>query len=279
VKVCSAGFCEYIRLQTNDRQEDRRTHPDPLWPQRRDQRTWQVAYTQSERYLARHGPAGAAALCSGQTITSAHSGTVYYFEGNVSIDSTPIQSKVGMFSDLKERSVLRTARGRAEVLLTPGVFLRVGENSAIKMLDNRLVSTRVEILSGTVIVESDDPQMSLRDSPVALLYKDFEVQLVKYGLVEISSNPAQIKVYRGEAVVDIASASTASKRARVRKGQLLPFSEMLLSQKFNDKIGDALYLWARGRAQSLSAANTSLDRSVDLNERGYGDRPVFTADR
>jgi hypothetical protein len=221
----------------------------------------------------------AAALCSGQTITSAHSGTVYYFEGNVSIDSTPIQSKVGMFSDLKERSVLRTARGRAEVLLTPGVFLRVGENSAIKMLDNRLVSTRVEILSGTVIVESDDPQMSLRDSPVALLYKDFEVQLVKYGLVEISSNPAQIKVYRGEAVVDIASASTASKRARVRKGQLLPFSEMLLSQKFNDKIGDALYLWARGRAQSLSAANTSLDRSVDLNERGYGDRPVFTADR
>ncbi len=48
--------------------------------------------------------------------------------------------------------MLRTGQGRAEVLLTPGVFLRVGENSAIRMLDNRLLSTRVEIVSGNAIV-------------------------------------------------------------------------------------------------------------------------------
>src|SRR6202012_200355 len=136
-------------------------------------------------------------------------------EGDLSIDGTPAQSKTGRFSEIKEQSVLCTAQGRAEVLLTPGVFLRVGENSAIKMLDNRLVSTRVAILSGTVIVESDDPKTSVRDSPVTLIYRDYVIRLVKRGLVEISSNPAQLKVYKGEAVVDVTTAAGTNDHATV----------------------------------------------------------------
>jgi hypothetical protein len=215
----------------------------------------------------------AAAVCSAQAVTSAHSGTLNYLEGTVSVDGSLIQSNVGRFSELKEQSVLRTGQGRAELLLTPGVVLRVGENSAVKMLDSRLVSTRVEVLSGSVIAESEDPQVSLRDSPVALIYKGFSIQIVKYGLVEISSDPAQVKVYGGEAAVDIANAGTANNRATVRKAQLLPLSAALLSEKFNDKAVDALYLWARNRARSVSAANAALERSVGLNERGYEYRP------
>ncbi len=94
------------------------------------------------------------AVCYAQSVTSAHSGTLHYFEGEVSIDGTPVQSKVGKFQEVKEQGVLSTALGRAEVLLTPGVFLRLGENSSIKMLDTRLVSTRVDILSGNVMLES-----------------------------------------------------------------------------------------------------------------------------
>lgn len=203
------------------------------------------------------------AVCSAQSVTSAHSGTLHYFQGDVSIDGTPVESKVGKFSEIKEQSVLRTAQGRAEVLLTPGVFLRVGENSAIRMLDNRLISTRVEILSGNAIVESDDPQMSIKDSPVALIYKDYEIRMVKHGLVEISSDPSQMKVYKGEAVV-----SKANDRATVKEGRMLPFSAALLTESFNDKVGDDLYLWARDRSQDISAANMSSARS--LNSSGYG---------
>jgi hypothetical protein len=210
-----------------------------------------------------------AAVCSAQSVTSAHSGTLHYFEGDVSVDNTPVQSKAGRFSEIKEQSVLCTAQGRAEVLLTPGVFLRVGENSAIKMLDNRLVSTRVEILSGTVTVESDDPQMSVKDSPVTLIYRNYAIRLVKHGLVEISSDPTQMKVYKGEAVVDTTNAGTTNDRATVGEGRLLPFSAALLTEKFNDKIGDDLYLWARDRSQSLSAANMS--SAFSLNSNGSGD--------
>jgi hypothetical protein len=209
-----------------------------------------------------------AVVCSAQSVTSAHSGTLHYFEGDVSIDGAPVQSKAGRFSEIEEQSVLRTARGRAEVLLTPGVFLRVAENGAIKVLDNRLLSTRIEILSGTVILESDDPQMSIKDSPVALIYKDYVIRLVKHGLVEISSDPAQMKVYKGEAVVEITSAGASNDHATVREGRVLSFSAALLTEKFNDKVGDDLYLWARDRSQSLSAANMSSARS--LNSTGYG---------
>jgi len=208
-----------------------------------------------------------AALCSAQSITSAHSGTVHYFEGDVSVDGAPVQAKTGRFTEIKEQGVLRTGLGRAEILLTPGVFLRVGENSAIKLLDNRLVSTRVDLMSGSFAIESDDPQMSLKDSPVTLTYKDYDIRVVKFGLVEISTDPALLKVYKGEALVQ-----TADSNARVKEGHELPFSAALLTEKFNDKVGDDLYLWSRDRSQSLSAASMASARSVNtgLNGGGYG---------
>jgi predicted amidohydrolase len=198
-----------------------------------------------------------AAICSAQSITSARSGTLHYFDGDVSIDGTQLVAKSAKFPEIKEQGVLKTGKGRAEILLTPGVFLRVGEDSSIRMLDTRLVSTRVDILSGSAVIESDDPQMSLKDSPVTLLYKDYEIRMVKHGLIEITSDPAQVKVFKGEAEV-----STADNKAVVREGRLMPFSAGLVTEKFDPKEGDDLYLWARDRSENLSAANMSSARSI-----------------
>ena len=161
----------------------------------------------------------AASVCSAQVITSAHSGTLHYFEGDVSIDGTPVQQQNARFTEIKEKQALRTGRGRAEILLTPGVFLRVAENSSIRMVDNRLVSTRVEILSGNAMIESDDPQMSVKDSPVTLIYRDYEIRMVKHGLVEIGSDPSEMKVFKGEAEV-----STSDNHAIIKEGQKMPFA-------------------------------------------------------
>ena len=205
-----------------------------------------------------------AALCSAQSITSAHSGTVHYLDGDVSIEGVPLQAKAGRFAEVKENEVLRTGQGRAEVLLTPGVFLRVGENSSIQMLDNRLASTRVEVLSGNVMVESDDAQMSIKNSPVTVVYGSYQVRMVKHGLVEISSDPSQMKVFKGEAEV-----TTASSRAIVKDGQLMPFAAGLVTEKFDAKAADDLYLWARDRSQSLSAANMSSARSLNASSGSW----------
>lgn len=203
-----------------------------------------------------------AAVCLAQGIVSSHSGLVHYIEGSVSIDGQTVESKVGKFSELKENSILKTGMGRAEVLLTPGVFLRVGENTEIKMLDNRLLSTRIEFLGGSAIVESDDPAISIKDPAVTIVYKDYQLQPVKYGIFEITSDPSRLRVYKGQAKVD-----GGGLQASVREGHELVFSAALLTEKFNEKDVDDLYLWARDRSASLSAANLASARS--LSQGGY----------
>ena len=202
-----------------------------------------------------------AAVCAAQSITTARSGTLHYFDGDVSVDGNQVTQQRGTFPQLKENSVLKTGQGRAEVLLTPGVFLRLGENSSIRMLDERLISTRVEILDGTAMVESDDPQMSLKDSPVTLIYRDFDIQPVKHGLFEISSgqgqDPAELKVFKGEALVE-----TAGNRVDVREGHSMPFTVAMAAEKFSDKSGDDLYVWTRDRSESLAAANVVSAQSM-----------------
>src|ERR1700738_1242027 len=90
----------------------------------------------------------------GQSVISAHSGVVHYVEGDVYVQDKLVELKFGQFPDLKPDQVLRTAEGRAEILLTPGSFLRVAENSEVRMISNKLNDTRIELLRGTMLVES-----------------------------------------------------------------------------------------------------------------------------
>src|SRR6476469_7474053 len=83
-----------------------------------------------------------------QSVISAHSGLIHYVEGQVSLDGKQVEVKNASFPEVKENMELRTADGRAEVLLSPGAFLRLGENSAIRMVSNKLTDSRLEFLSG-----------------------------------------------------------------------------------------------------------------------------------
>src|SRR5258705_1387202 len=84
-----------------------------------------------------------------QTVISAHSGLIHYAEGRVLLDGKPVEVKITNFPEVKENMELRTEDGRAEVLLNPGVFLRLAENSAVRMVANKLSDTKVEFLSGS----------------------------------------------------------------------------------------------------------------------------------
>ena len=109
----------------------------------------------------------------GQLVISAHSGVVQYVEGRAYLDSAPVELKFGHFPDIKQNQEFRTEEGRAEILLTPGVFLRLGENSAIRMLSNGLTDTRVEVLNGSAIVECDQLP---KDNSIMLVYKDASIR-------------------------------------------------------------------------------------------------------
>ncbi len=204
-----------------------------------------------------------AALCLAQNIAPAHSGTVHYFEGDVTVDGVKLVSQVARFTELKEQSVLETGMGRAEILLTPGVLLRLAENSSVKMLDNRLMSTRVEFLSGSAMVESVDAGASIKDPAVTIIYKDFEAQSAHTGIFEITSQPSELRVFKGDARVT-GNGSTVT----VKDGNQIDLAPTMTMAKFDAKDGDDLYLWSRDRSAYLAAGNMASART--LASSGYG---------
>ncbi len=185
----------------------------------------------------------------GQSVISAKSGLVHYIEGSVSVDGTPVSWKAGVFAQVKKDAQMTTGEGRAEVLMTPGVFLRVGEQSGIRMLSTSLADTRVAIESGRALLESDTP---MKGNVVTMLYKDYAIVPVKPGLFEITTNPPQFKVYAGEAEV-----TANGQTAFVKEGKLLNLSAALAQERFSDKDGDDLYRWSKSRSGYISQANAS----------------------
>ena len=72
-------------------------------------------------------------------------GMVNYIEGQAAIDGQPVnQNSVGS-AQLQAGQSLATQSGRAELLLTPGVLLRLDGNSAVQMNSPDLADTAVTV--------------------------------------------------------------------------------------------------------------------------------------
>src|ERR1700723_4228025 len=198
-----------------------------------------------------------------QSVISAHSGTIHYMEGQVELDGQPVQQDVqkGQFAEIKSGQTLTVKDGQAEVLLTPGVFLRVAENSSVTMLSNKLADTRIQVVSGTVMTEVGE---LLADNAITLKYQDSEISLGKRGLYRIDSDPARLRVYDGEARATPAGGDMVS----VRKGHELEFGAQLDAKSFDTKQTDAFYNWCARRDQYIAEANIYAAKSA--RDTGYG---------
>jgi hypothetical protein len=206
----------------------------------------------------------AAGSACAQAVISSHSGVVQYVEGRAFLGDKPVEPKFGQFPDIKENQEFRTEDGRAEILLTPGVFLRLGENSSIRMLSTRLVDTRVEVLSGSAIVESNEIP---KDNAIELLYKKESIRLQKQGLYRLDSEPARFQVFEGEAVV-----TDPSGQLTLHNGKQTNLGGVLMAENFDRKADDqdALYRWSDRRASYVAQANVASASSANASGGGYG---------
>ena len=189
-----------------------------------------------------------------QQAISAKSGMVHFVEGKVLVGDQEVESKFGNFPQVKEKQVLRTEEGRTEVLLTPGVFLRVGENSSFRMITDRLIDTRIEFLSGSIILEVDE---MLKDNSVTVVAKDATVHLRKTGIYRFDDNPARLRVFKG--AVD---AEADGKTFEVAAGKMLVLNGEMAVTRFDTKDMDALDRWSYRRGEALSMANVSAAKSL-----------------
>jgi len=206
----------------------------------------------------------AAGSACAQAVISSHSGVIQYVEGRALLSDKPIEPKFGQFPDIKENQEFRTEDGRAEILLTPGVFLRLGENSSIRMLSTRLTDTRVEVLSGSAIVESNEIP---KDNAIELVYKKDSIHLQKQGLYRLDTEPARFQVFEGEAVI-----SDTSGQLTLHGGKQTNLSGVLMAESFDRKADDqdALYRWSDRRASYVAQANVASAYSASASSGGYG---------
>jgi hypothetical protein len=196
-----------------------------------------------------------------QNVISARSGLVDYVEGDVLLGDQKIEAKFGNFPEVKEKAVLRTEEGRVEVLLNPGVFLRMGENSSFRMITNRLIDTRLDLLTGSAVVEAAE---LAKDTGLTIICKEASITLRKTGVYRFDANPAAIRVIAGEAAVVL-----GGKTIEVGSGKMLAFEGETagLTAKFDKEASDPLNNWSRRRGEYISMANVSAAKS--LHDNGY----------
>ena len=192
-----------------------------------------------------------------QSVISARSGVIHFIEGSVLLDNQPLEHRFGRFEQMKDGSELKTQDGRAEVMLTPGVFLRVGQNSTIRMISCRLAETRVEFLSGSTVLDSMEATGKV---PVTMLYGGYQVRAERQGRYRFNSEPPELMVENGEAEVLLGSDSE-----RVNAGQLVPLGGQLVSRQFADNTADALDSWNKTRNNSISEDNVTSAGVADLS--------------
>jgi hypothetical protein len=196
--------------------------------------------------------------CWAQAVISARSGMVNFVEGKVQLADQPVKLDGAIFPEVKPGETFSTQAGHAEILLTPGVFLRLDRSTSFRMISNKLTDTQVELLSGSALVEADE---ILKDNRIVVKMGDSKTLLLKTGLYHFNADTGQIRAFAGKAQVSEADNST-----ELRGGHTLLLGSSLTPDKFDkNKSKDELYAWSAQRDNGLELANISLARSTNSN--------------
>lgn len=167
--------------------------------------------------------------------------------------------------DLETGDVVRTGvDGRVEMLLNPGSYMRLGENSEFELADNSLENLEVRLIRGTAIVEvtgADDEELL-----IGITTPHTRMSIVRRGLYRVNVVPGdntELIVRKGRVLLE-------GSHTKVKGGNKVVFSSNSFSvaklEKADKKNWDSLEGWSKDRAQMLAQANGKLSER-DLN--GY----------
>jgi hypothetical protein len=190
---------------------------------------------------------------AGQSVISARSGLVNFFEGVAFLDGQPLVRKSGTFPRMREGSTLSTQGGRAEVLLTPDTYLRIGEDSGIRMISSAIDDTQVELVSGSSVLDSARAPEGVF---VKIVFKDSTIRILKPGHYRMDAAPPQLRVYEGEAEV-----MRNGEQVKIASSQLMPLDGAPVVRRFTEGSDGLLDVWSEERG-SLIASNLINSQSI-----------------
>ena len=193
---------------------------------------------------------GALVPLSAQKVVSARAGLLTYLQGSVCIDGKPVVLKTARFPQMKDGETLSTGpgRGRVEVLLAPGIVLRLAEDAQIRMDNTDLSDTRVTLQQGEALIEV---VRLAEDNRVQVAVGETVTELTRAGLYRIGESQnaplrAKLRVYGGEALV-----RSGLKTADAKRGMAVSLDADLAVSRFERKQTDSFHAWAARRSFDL----------------------------
>jgi hypothetical protein len=180
----------------------------------------------------------------------ARSGTVNYLEGDVNLGSQPLNSDSIGTAEIDPGETITTGKGKVEVLLMPGVFLRLGESSSATMIAAGMTSTRLSLDYGEAFLEIAEihPETDLRIQEDGVW-----TEPIRPGLYNFNATLHVVRVLDGKAEV-----YADQKSIRVETDHMLDLdARPLKARKFEKKEVEAedLYRWSSLRSAYLAEAN------------------------
>lgn len=180
----------------------------------------------------------------------ARPGSINYVEGVASIGTQALAPNSAGSIELEKGQTLTTEDGKVEVLLTPGVFLRLADNSSVRMVSHELANTEVAIEKGRAAVEVLDIH---KENNIRIDLNDTSTKLLNKGLYEFDAGQNQVRVFKGKAEVYAGDrkVTLTSERALT-----LNTGGKLKAQNFDTrKYEDDFFRWSALRSGYLSEAS------------------------
>jgi len=158
--------------------------------------------------------------------------------------------------DLVAGDTVTTGQGsQAEVLLNPGSYLRVGENSEFTLVDNSLDNLTLKLAKGSAIIEATAGENAKLQINVVANQQHFVI--IRSGIYRINVQPAstELLVRKGRVSVENNPPEIVKGGVRVTYAAGGP-----LTAKLDKKDQDQFDLWSKKRAETLARANEKISR-------------------
>lgn len=202
-----------------------------------------------------------------QQPSSIRPGEVNYIEGQVALNGTNLESDSLRSTVIQPGDDLSTGQGYAEVLLTPGAFLRLGHDSEIRLGSAGLVNTRVTLVRGSALLEAADV---VKGTTLGISLGANTAQVQEKGLYAFDMSAQSVKVLEGKLRVSNASDANAT----LRKGDevVLSSNRPLKKRDLNTKAAqeDPLYVWSKVRSHDEAQATMNVADEVVNGGGWYG---------
>lgn len=183
------------------------------------------------------------------TPAEARVGSLDYVEGKAFVDGAAVNGTQATYPIVGTGQVLSTDKGHAEMLLTPGVYLRLDNNSEVRLLNASLTDTQVRLDEGAAMLEVDNLH---KENLIRVQAGAGAVTVLKQGLYRFAADPASVRVLDGkvQAVVDDVSVKAGKHR------EISLVSQPTVS-KFSAANNDELSRWSRLRSEYQAEASMS----------------------